>query len=74
MIKETVIREYFCDYCGKKCKALAQNEFQVDLKDNSYCVLGIHNYWRPWDTAKDKNPDFCTDCAIFVFEQAIEKN
>lgn len=73
MIKEVIIREYFCDHCGKKCKTLERNDFQVDLKDNSYCVLGFHDYWKPYDTSKEKNPDFCNDCLIFVLEQAIKK-
>lgn len=73
MIKETVIREYVCDYCGKECETVERNDFQVDLKDDSYCVLGIHDYWRPWDTSKQKNPDFCSDCMTFVLEQAIKK-
>lgn len=73
MIKETIIRNYVCDYCGKEYKTVERNDFQVDLKDNSYCVLGIHNYWVPYATTKEKNPDFCTDCLIFILEEAIKQ-
>lgn len=73
MIRETVIRECFCDCCGKKCETLERNDFQVDLKDNSYCILGVHNYWEPYDTNKNKNPDFCSDCLILVLEEAIKQ-